>query len=122
MGEINTVSYSTSEIVALACCECVKVPVTIKSGLDLAKGTVLGRITASGLYGAYNDGNNDGTEVASGVLAYAVDSSSAGLNRDVDAPMYIKGAFVESLLTGIDANGKTDLNGRTVPGRDIFIF
>lgn len=122
MSEFTQTSYTTKEIEAGVNMPCPTIPVTIASGLDLAKGTVLGRITASGLYGAYNDGNSDGTEVASGVLASAVNSSSTGQNRPVDSPMHIGGAFYEDQLVGVDAAAIVDLKARSVPGRNLFIF
>lgn len=51
--------------------------VTIVSGQDLAAGTVLGKITASGKYTAYNNAAANGSEVAAGVLYAAVDASAA---------------------------------------------
>lgn len=98
------------------------IPVTIASGQNLAKGTVLGRITASGLYSAYNNGNSDGTEVADGILKDVVNASSTGTNQDTESAMYVEGAFLEDQLTGLDSNAKTDLNGRTVTARNIFKF
>jgi len=98
------------------------IPVTIVSGLNLAKGTVLGRVTATGKYAAYNDANSNGTEVASGILAEAINTSSSGFNSDMESAMYIEGVFTEANLVGLDANAKTDLNGRTIPGRGIFKF
>lgn len=49
--------------------------VTIVSGQNLAAGTVVGKITASGKYTAYDDDNADGSETAAGILYAAVDAS-----------------------------------------------
>lgn len=52
--------------------------VTIVSGAGvLVAGTVLGKITASGKYKAYDDDNVDGSETAAAVLLYPVDATSA---------------------------------------------
>ena len=58
--------------------------VTIVSGAGvLAAGTVLGKITASGKYTAYDDDNADGSETAAAVSLYAVDASSADVITSV---------------------------------------
>ena len=82
-------------------------PVTIASGQgELAKGTVLGKISASGKYAAYDDDASDGTQAAKLILAEAVDATSA----DVKAMAWRTGCFKESKLTGIDDNGIADLD------------
>ena len=50
--------------------------VTVLSGQDLVAGAVLGKITASGKYVAYdNAGTDDGRRTAAGILFGAVDAS-----------------------------------------------
>lgn len=49
--------------------------VTIVSGQNLKTGTVLGKITASGKYAAYDNTASDGRETAAGVLIGDVDAS-----------------------------------------------
>lgn len=72
----------------------------------LLPGQVLGKITASGKYVAYNNGAVDGSEVAAAILYSAVPDSAA----DQKATVIVRHAEVdESLLTGLDATGKTDL-------------
>lgn len=51
--------------------------VTILSGQNLAAGTVVGKVTASGKYIAYDDDNADGSQAAVGILYAAVDASAA---------------------------------------------
>lgn len=51
----------------------------------------------------------DGSEVAAGILAEAVDPVGEG--RAVPVAMYVSGRFIESKLTGIDAAAKADLGG-----------
>ncbi len=81
--------------------------VTIVSGQNLAAGTVLGKITASGKYAAYNDGAADGTETAAGILFDNVDASGGDV---AGAVMIARLAEVNGdELTGNDANGTADL-------------
>jgi len=80
--------------------------VTIETGQNLTVGTVLGKITASDTYAAYNDAAGDGTEVAAGILYDDTDATLA----DTDAVMIARMAEVASEdLTGSNANGVSDL-------------
>lgn len=73
----------------------------------LAAGTVLGKITASGKFVAYDEaGTDDGRRVAAGVLYANVADSAA----DQNVVAIVRDAEVkEDALTGIDANGIVDL-------------
>ena len=51
--------------------------VTVLSGQNLAAGTVVGRVTASGKIAAYTPGASDGTQNAMGVLVTGVNASAA---------------------------------------------
>lgn len=51
--------------------------ITVVSGQNLLLGAVLGRITASGKYTAYNPAAADGSETAAAVLLFPVDASAA---------------------------------------------
>ena len=51
--------------------------ITVASGQNLAVGTVLGKITASGKYAAYDNDAVDGTQTAAGILTAAVNASAA---------------------------------------------
>ncbi len=79
----------------------------IKSGTPIAK------ITASGLYGPYNDAASDGTEVARGLLfsfVRAIDPSNGNTLVKVGGALFVHGAVKESKLPiAINANGKADL-------------
>lgn len=87
--------------------------VTVVSGQNLAAGTVVGRITASGKITAYDDDNADGSQTAVGALYAAVDASAA------DAPGVIiaRDAEVSDVLliwagtndAGDKTAGKADL-------------
>ncbi len=87
-------------------------PITIVSGAGvLTKGTVLGKITASGKYDAYAAGGSGGLETAKAILAEdAEDATSA----DVASIAYFAGDFNEAALTGIDAAGKVDFEGTPI--------
>ena len=51
--------------------------VTVLSGQNLAAGTVVGRVTASGKIAVYDNAAGNGTETAIGVLIADVDASAA---------------------------------------------
>ena len=80
--------------------------VTIKSGTSaLVGGTVLGKVTATGYYDAYADGNSDGTETAVGILFNRVDPTDG----PVLGSMMIHGVVRSGSLTGIDSAAVADL-------------
>lgn len=54
--------------------------VTIVSGQNLVAGTVLGKITASGKYTAFDQDAVDGSEAAAGVLLLATDATDGDTN------------------------------------------
>jgi|SRR5690554_5402896 len=79
--------------------------ITVTGGAYPA-GQVLGIVTASGSYAAYDDTAEDGTEVAAGVLYDAVDASTA----DATGVAIVRDAEVKgALLTDNDAAGTADL-------------
>jgi hypothetical protein len=65
--------------------------VTVITGQNLAVGTVVGRITASGKITILAPGASDGSEVAFGVMAAPVDASAA----DKKGPMVARHAIVK---------------------------
>jgi hypothetical protein len=75
-------------------------------------GTVVGKITASGLYGPYDDAASDGTEVAAGILYGSLQVKD---KVKVGGAIVVHGFVTESKLplTGVtgalDAAAKTDL-------------
>lgn len=86
----------------------------------LPSGVVLGKVTASGLYGPYNDGLSNGQETATGFLFTDVDvadfitdlGSTTLTGKKVIAPMLITGIIREAKLPtnhGLDAAGKVNL-------------
>jgi hypothetical protein len=73
-------------------------------------GIPLGKITASGKYGPYNNASSDGTETLAGLLFHAVDAGSTDI--DPVAAMLDHCIVVESLLPiAVDSAGKTDVKG-----------
>lgn len=78
----------------------------------IKSGTPLGVVTATGLYGPYNDAAADGTEVCRGLLfsfARAIDEFGNTLAK-VGGARFIHGAVKEAKLPiAINANGKADL-------------
>ncbi len=72
----------------------VTLPVTILSGEDLTRGTVLGKITSGGKYKACNSGHTDGAEVAECVLAGDVDATLG----DTPGIAYLTGSFTQGAM------------------------
>lgn len=88
----------------------VSLPVVIVSGSgNVVRGTLLGKVTASGKYKPYANGNSDGSETAKLVLAETVDATSA----DVKTTAYASGEFNEAALTGLDAAARVDFEPGT---------
>ncbi|CAI10237.1 conserved hypothetical protein [Aromatoleum aromaticum EbN1] len=82
--------------------------IVIASGSGaLVAGTVLGKVTASGEYGPYdNDDTTTGLGAAAGILYAPVDATSAA----TAAVLIARHAEVDGdLLTGLDATGTADL-------------
>lgn len=94
--------------------------VKLGNNLTLAKGTVLGQITATGLWIAYLPGAVDGSQIPRAILAYdcVTDGSGnvtiGGGNQNetyLTAPAYFIGDFLASELTGLDATAITNQPG-----------
>jgi hypothetical protein len=85
----------------------------------IPSGTVLGKITASGKYGPYDNAAGDGRTTAAGFLLFDVRVQDAQGNAlaDPGCALLWEGivdetklpAFAGTTLGEIDANGKTDL-------------
>lgn len=76
---------------------------------NVPSGVVLGRVTATGRYGPYDNGVADGREVARGHLFDAVKVTA---NRNAGAALYWHGQVREGKLPadhGLDAGAKADL-------------
>lgn len=80
------------------------------SATVLRRGLVLGEVTASGKYKEYDDSDSDGTEVARCILDEEIDlKDTNGDVQDAYATAVVFGYVDNSMLFGIDANGRTDL-------------
>ena len=69
--------------------------VTIASGHNYARGTVLGIVTASGKAVAVDSSKNTGEESVYAILANDTDATSA----DIAAPVYLTGEYNKAALT-----------------------
>lgn len=95
----------------------VEVPVTVVSGSGaLVRGTVLGKVTASGKYKPYNNSNADGSETAKLILAEDIDATSA----DIATSAYRTGEFNEDALTGIDTAAKADFENTPIIIKQVY--
>lgn len=79
----------------------------------LPSGIVLGKVTATGLYGPYSDAAGDGRTVAMGLLlvSESVDVGAA-VTGNHPAALYWRGEVIQSFLPtghGLDALGIADL-------------
>lgn len=85
--------------------------ITVVSGAGaLGAGTVLGKITASGKYTAYDDDNVDGSETAAAILLYDADATSA----DVEAAVIVRDAEVKAdKIVWAATNDATDITNGT---------
>ncbi len=70
--------------------------VTILSGENLARGAVLGKITASGKYRECDTAAVDGSEDPKVILARATDASGGDVD---DVPIYNTGQFNDNKIT-----------------------
>lgn len=68
--------------------------VTIAAGADLAKGAVLGRITANGKFKLSASASTDGSQTPDAVLAEKANAA----DNDVQAVVYFSGEFNENAL------------------------
>lgn len=76
----------------------------------LKSGIVLGKITATGKYGPYDNAAVDGRETAAGILFSAVKvPDTADTTKDTNGAVLVHGFVIASKLTGSDANAQTDL-------------
>ena len=103
----------------------VVVPVTFDVSVcgDMQAGTVVAKITSSGLYAEYDDSKSDGRQTAVGILLEDIEDA----NGDQPYLIAIRGTFYKAKLVGLDANAITDLGARTVgvsdsTSEDLLIF
>lgn len=90
---------------------------TILSGLTLARGTVVGKITASGKLKVFDTVNADGSEIPYGVLLDAVDASAA----DTVGPIAVSGKFnIGALIVGGATDLTTDANQKLLRTANLY--
>jgi len=100
--------------------------------LTVARGTVLGMVSSPGptlgKVGPYNAANADGTQLpigpsvydfvtdAAGNAVYGPAGAAFGISRGFEetVPYYWKGTFLETDLSGLDANAVTKLVAREI--------
>lgn len=98
--------------------------VPFAASLTVAKGTVVGIITATGKYSAYATANVDGTGDAKGIAMYDFTTDASGnaiIGNDTGvvyntAPIYRAGEFRTTELVGLDAAALVDMQGWLVSG------
>ena len=89
--------------------------VTILTGNNLTRGTVLGTVTASGKCVAVDNSKSDGSQTAYAVLADDVDATDG----DATGPVFLMGHFNENKLT---FGGDDDIDEHRATLRDIGIY
>lgn len=85
--------------------------VTVAASAALPAGQVLGVVTATGEYAAYNNAATDGTETAVAVLYAPLADTAADRAAVVIARL---AEVAEARLTGLDAAAKADLAARNI--------
>lgn len=84
---------------------------TIAAGANLVKGTIVGRITASGkLVAAAATNTDDGSRTAVGVLM----EDAAAASADVKAVVGFAGVYVKANMTGLTAAYKLALEAKGI--------
>ena len=90
---------------------------TIATSQDLTRGTILGKITASGHLKACDQDAGDGSEVAYAILAEDVDTTGGAVVR----PVYVRGDFNKNACTLLNESN-TDIDLAAAELRDVGIF
>lgn len=88
-------TYSPDNLLAGSADNLIARKIIIVSGQNLARGAVIGKITASGKYALSLSGATDGSEVPDLILAETTDASGA----DTSALAYSRGDFTTQALT-----------------------
>jgi hypothetical protein len=82
-------------------------------------GRVIARNSVTGLFQKYDNGGASGLDSAVAVLFEEVKSTEfASTGDSLIARGIMRGEVFEAKLTGLDANAKTDLNGRSYTDAD----
>ncbi|MEU3285569.1 head decoration protein [Streptomyces longwoodensis] len=82
----------------------------------IKSGIFLGKVTATGLYGPYDDAASDGRQTCVGVLFTAQDVNARGVASTKVVGSMLLHCFIREakLPVAIDAAGKADLAGRVI--------
>ena len=94
-ASFSSTAFTPDKLVAGDADELLGRKVTIISGQNLVRGTVLGKITASSKYNKSLSTANDGSEVPDLILAEDCDASGG----DKTALAYERGDFIQEALT-----------------------
>lgn len=81
-----------------------------KGNKILKAGTLLGKITSSGKYAAYDNALSNGRETAEGILPESVNLKDG----DVITGLILHGSVLTARISGLDAGARTDLAGRII--------
>lgn len=103
LASTETESFSVTQLFA-GDADVVTQPITVVSGQNLALGSVVGRITASGKITLCDTAAVDGSQTPVGILVNAVDASGGDKAGDI----YVGGDFNVDALTW-HASFSTDL-------------
>lgn len=93
---INTIGTITNGDIFASYKNVRSIPCTVLIGEGVCvRGTVMGKVTASGKLAIWDTGAQDGRETIYGILGEEVDATSA----DVDAYVFVDGEFLKDKLT-----------------------
>jgi len=108
------------------------IAVKLPANVTLARGTILGEVTATpGTFAAYANANANGTQDAKAILAFDVSTDASGNitfgttaggaggewgEKEVSVPAYVAGYFRTTELVGLDAAGLADMSGNVIQG------
>lgn len=90
----TTTTYAADNLIAGSSPDIANDTGTLILGQNLARGAVLGRITASAKLTACNNGAVDGSQKPIGILVEAIDATAA----DKTCQIYVAGCFRSSVL------------------------
>lgn len=94
-ASFSSTSYSPDRLINGNADELVAVKITVISGQNLVRGSLLGKITASGKHNLSLTGAADGSQAPDAILAEDCDASGG----DKSALAYVRGDFNSSAVT-----------------------
>jgi hypothetical protein len=108
MAGTTTTTLTPKSLIASDTYGPVLIQKTVVSGANVARGTIMGRITATGKMKAYASGSSDGSQVPIAVLM----EDAAAASADAAAICAFAGVFIEANMTGLDAAAKLSIEAR----------